>query len=96
VNVQNAVRTGLSRQRNGRNGVRAFACTEFEIFDQFFRDVKANIGLRLFGRAADVRCENNVRQPLQMLIKFVAVLLWLIRKYIDRGACDLSAIKGFL
>ena len=54
---------------------------------------RADVGLRLLGRAADVRGEDDVGQPAQLGDELVAAALGLDREHVDRGAGDVARLE---
>ena len=62
------------------------------VVGQLARDELADVLLGLLGRAADVRGEDDVRQPAQLGDELVALALGLLGEHVDGGAGDVPGL----
>src|SRR6185312_6724751 len=82
VNMQDAVRPFLVRQRKRRDRMAADGHARLQVLKELVADVFADILLCLLRGPADMRRENHIGQALQRRGKLVAVFLWLPGIYV--------------
>src|ERR1700730_10869333 len=72
---------------------RAHGGSRVAVFDQLARDLRADALLRLRGRAADMRRENDVLQPLERRMEGFVADCRLLREDVDRGPAETPSLE---
>ena len=92
VQVDEPVRAGpRGRDRPGRLTLSAVVPSD-DVVAQLAGDEPADVLLRLLGRPADVRREDDVGQPAQLGDELVAARLRLDREHVDGRAGDVAGL----
>src|SRR5690606_3639612 len=93
VHVQDAVLASADRRTNLREVHRAARHARVEEVQQARTHLTTDVGLRLFGRAANVRGEDRVLLADQLRLETGAIALWLLGEDVDGRAGEVPRLE---